>query len=53
MLVDREGAYIVPTGSTRLGAGDKVLLLADDVAFNEAQTRLTAPDDSNEQPSAP
>ena len=44
VLVDREGTYIVPTGATRLAAGDSVLLLADDGTFQEAHDRLTAPD---------
>src|SRR5690606_33861778 len=43
VLVQREGTYIVPTGSTRLGAGDTVLLLADDEAFAGAHALLTAP----------
>lgn len=43
VLVEREGSYIVPTGSTRLAAGDNVLLVADEVAYGEAVHRLTAP----------
>ena len=43
VLVEREGAYIVPTGATRLGAGDTVLLLADDEAYAGAQALLAAP----------
>ena len=45
VLVDREGTFIVPTGATRLAAGDNVLLLADDGAFSAARDRLIAPDD--------
>lgn len=44
VLVDREGSYIVPTGATRLAAGDTVLLLADDRAFRDTRDRLTRPD---------
>ncbi|HEU5085346.1 MAG TPA: potassium/proton antiporter [Acidimicrobiales bacterium] len=44
VLVDREGTYIVPTGSTELEGGDVVLLLADDDAFERTRTLLTAPD---------
>jgi len=45
VLVDRDGTYIVPTGATRLAAGDNVLLLADDGTFQQARDRLTAPDE--------
>jgi cell volume regulation protein A len=45
VLVDRDGTYIVPTGATRLAAGDSVLLLADDSTFRDAHDRLTAPDE--------
>lgn len=48
VLVDRDGAYIVPTGATRLAAGDSVLLLADEATFAAARDRLTAPDDELE-----
>ncbi|MCO5318972.1 MAG: potassium/proton antiporter [Microthrixaceae bacterium] len=36
VLVDRRGTYLVPTGSTRLEAGDTVTLLADDAAMATA-----------------
>src|SRR5690606_17282931 len=45
VLVDRDGTFIVPTGATRLAAGDNVLLLADDDTFRQARDRLTAPDE--------
>lgn len=45
VLVDRDGTFIVPTGATRLAAGDSVLLLADDDTFRQARDRLTAPDE--------
>ena len=48
VLVDREGTYIVPTGSTELEGGDVVLLLADDDAFERTRTLLTAPDDAKD-----
>ena len=49
VLVEREGTYIVPTGSTRLAGGDSVLLVADDGAYDGARLRLTAaePDQHN------
>lgn len=43
VLVERGGTYIVPTGATRLEAGDAVLILADDDAFTGAHALLTAP----------
>ena len=43
VLVERGGTYIVPTGATRLEAGDAVLILADDDAFAGAHALLTAP----------
>ena len=42
VLVERDGAYIVPTGATRLTAGDVVLVLADDGVFTGVQAQLTA-----------
>ena len=42
VLVNREGSYIVPTGSTRLAEGDVVLLLADDDVYLRTRERLTA-----------
>jgi len=47
VLVEREGAYIVPTGTTKLHGGDRVLVLADDDAFAAAQALLTAPVDGD------
>jgi cell volume regulation protein A len=40
VLVERDRAFIVPTGATRLAPGDQVLILADDDAFAVAQERL-------------
>lgn len=48
VLVDREGTYIVPTGATRLAAGDTVLLLADDDAYLRARDLLTQPAEPEE-----
>ena len=38
VLIERDGTYLIPTGSTRLHAADIVTLLADDDSF--ARTRL-------------
>jgi cell volume regulation protein A len=43
VLVNRNDTYIVPTGATRLGAGDVVLLLASDDVFVRVRDALTAP----------
>jgi cell volume regulation protein A len=43
VLVNRDGTYIVPTGSTRLRADDGLLLLAPDEVFGVVRDRLTAP----------
>lgn len=46
VLVERGGSYIVPTGATKLEAGDRVLVLADDEAFAATHALLTAPVDA-------
>lgn len=43
VLVQRDGASIVPTGATRLAASDTVLVLADQEAFAAARLRLQGP----------
>jgi potassium/hydrogen antiporter len=43
VLVNRDGSYIVPTGSTRLRATDVVLLLASDDVYARTRELLTAP----------
>lgn len=48
VLVDRAGTYIVPTGSTRLAAGDTVLLLADHDAYLRTRDLLTQPAEPEE-----
>jgi cell volume regulation protein A len=50
VLVDRDGTYTVPTGSTRLEGGDTVMLLADDVTYRQVQDLLTARADADEAP---
>ncbi len=37
VLVERDGTYVVPTGATRLRAGDDVTLLADDESYAQAR----------------
>lgn len=48
VLVNRDGTYIVPTGATRLAAGDGLLLLAPDEAFHRSRDLLTAPAEAEE-----
>ena len=45
VLVERDGTYIVPTGSTRLAEDDVVLLLADADAMEQARQLLAEPDE--------
>jgi len=40
VLVQREADQVVPTGSTRLQSGDRLLVLADETAFAELQESL-------------
>lgn len=48
VLVSREGTYIVPTGATRLRAGDVVLFLAADDAHQRVREILTSPVEEQE-----
>jgi cell volume regulation protein A len=48
VLVERDGTYIVPTGSTTLAENDIVLLLADADAMEQARQRLADPDEVRE-----
>jgi len=48
VLVNREGAYIVPTGATRLQGGDVVLFLASDEVYERVRALLTAPAENQE-----
>lgn len=43
VLVNRDGTYLVPTGSTRLSGGDVVLLLATDEVYLRVRDALGAP----------
>ena len=47
VLVERDGTFVVPTGSTHLHAGDTVTLLADDATFAATRARLLAPTDED------
>jgi len=40
VLIERDGTYVVPTGATRLQAGDTVTLLADDDTYAHARRLL-------------
>src|SRR5690606_23897606 len=44
VLIERDGAYIVPTGATRLTASDIVLVLADEGTFVRTRDRLCTPE---------
>jgi len=46
VLVNRAGTYLVPTGSTRLQAGDGVLLLAPEGPYEGARQLLTSVPDA-------
>lgn len=48
VLVERDGAYLVPTGATRLVAGDTITMLADDATFARTEDQLM--DVSEERP---
>ena len=48
VLIDRDGTYIVPTGGTRLAAGDTVLLLADDDNTRRVRDLLNTPAEPEE-----
>ncbi len=50
VLVERDHAYIVPTGATRLSPGDHVLILADAAAFAAARDLLEVLDLDDRQP---
>ncbi len=52
VLVERDHAYTVPTGATRLSPGDHVLILADDDAFAAARDLLEVLDLDDRQPVA-
>ncbi|MFP5321323.1 MAG: potassium/proton antiporter [Acidimicrobiia bacterium] len=52
VLVNRDGSYIVPTGSTRLSAADVVLLLAPDDVYQRTRDLLTAPAHLDDDPTA-
>ena len=45
VLVNRDGTYLVPTGSTRLASGDVVLLLASDEVYLRVRDALSKPVD--------
>lgn len=49
VLVQRDGTYIVPTGSTVLNEGDVVLLLADADTMERARRLLAVPADAPEE----
>lgn len=43
VLIERAGAYVVPTGATRLQAADVVLVLADEATHQEVRAALQGP----------
>lgn len=49
VLIDRDGTYLVPTGATRLAAGDTITLLADDNAYAATRDLLMRPDETYER----
>jgi potassium/hydrogen antiporter len=50
VLIERDGTFVVPTGSTRLQAGDTVTLLADDDTHDHTRRQLTSGTSAEENP---